>query len=248
MKYENYLTREHREDFLRPDTESEDEETPAKNERRSQEGASSSNAGRPKSNCSTVDSQDPDQRAAIHDEYDQLLNQTHNSLGEIAAAAPGCVSDNFVSQHARPQTGHLITCQKCGTESENGSTICGHCFRFIVYKFDGGQPQSLKVAFFSAERGVEQVELRVITGKLSGHRAPRKNECDRLDQHYRKAKEATTHLWRECNTTLTSTRAIPKSSLQGGTTPSCIITTSMTTWAVISTHTRGTITRIHMYS
>ena len=116
-----------------------------------------------------------------------MLNQNHDSLGEIAAAAPDCSSDNFVSQHAKPQSAHLITCQNCGTESENDSTICRHCFHFIVYKFDGGHPQSLTLSFSNEQRGVEQVELRVITGKLSGHRAIRKTECDRLDQHCRKA-------------------------------------------------------------
>ena len=155
--------------------------------KRSQGGVSPSRGALPNPFCSTVNSQDPDQRAAIKEEYDQLMNQNHDSLGAIAAAAPDCSSDNFVSQHARPQTGHLITCQKCGTESENGSTICGNCFHFIVYKFDGGQPQSLTVSFFNEQRGVEQVELKVISGKLNGHRSNRKSECDRLDQHCRKA-------------------------------------------------------------
>jgi hypothetical protein len=61
--YEDYMTRKHQEDFMRADTD--DDEPPSKSQKRSQGGVSSSHGARPKSNCSTVNSQDPDQRAAI---------------------------------------------------------------------------------------------------------------------------------------------------------------------------------------
>jgi hypothetical protein len=156
---EEHVTRKRKEDSMRKDPENSE---PSSKIKKHSEGGISTSRG-PKYNpfCATVDSQDPEQRAAIKKEYDELLNQNHGSLGEIAAAAPNCSSDNFVSQHSTPQTGHLISCQKCGTESENGSTICGNCFHFIVYEFDGGKVQSLKVAFFNEQGGAKQAELRV---------------------------------------------------------------------------------------
>jgi hypothetical protein len=97
-------------------------------------GGYSSNAGRPVSGTSAAGTNTSDQKAADQDLSNmELLNQTHDPIRVVAAAAPESAKDDFVSRHSTHVAKTLVTCENCGTNCENGFTVCIKLVFLLVY-------------------------------------------------------------------------------------------------------------------